>query len=128
MIESPLILLVDDFEDTRTMYSRMLSFQGFRVIEAADGEAAVEQAQTALPDLVVMDLGLPKIDGWEATRRLKADVRTHDIPILALTGYTRDESVRRAKAAGCDALFTKPCSPDTLVAKIREMLTSRAIS
>jgi len=128
MIDSPLILLVDDFEDTRTMYGRMLSFQGFRVIEAADGEAAVEQAQTALPDLVVMDLGLPKIDGWEATRRLKADTRTQDIPILALTGYTRDESVRRAKAAGCDALFTKPCSPDKLVAKIREMLAQRAVS
>lgn len=121
---APLILVVEDGEDARVLYSRYLTFHGFRVIEAADGEAGVRLALDYLPDLIVMDLGLPRIDGWEATRRLKADSRTQHIPVLALTGYGA-EATTRAAAGGTskfDALFIKPCPPHMVLAKIREML------
>jgi len=127
MAESPLILLVDDVADARDMYSQYLTFHGFRVIEASDGEAGFQQAQEFLPDLILMDLGMPRVDGWEATRRLKADPRTEHIPVIALSGFGPDATAR-ARAEGrakFDALFLKPCPPPTILAKIRDVLNGR---
>jgi two-component system, cell cycle response regulator DivK len=121
----PLILLVDDFEDNRAMYAQFLTFSGFRVAEAANGKAALEKAAKLLPDLVVMDLSLPVMDGWEATRRLKSDERTRGIPVLALTGHALGRHSEGAKDAGCDGFVTKPCLPEDLLAEIRRMLEGR---
>ncbi len=118
----PLILVVDDFQDNRDMYSEYLTFSGFRVIEAGNGKEAVEQAFERLPDLIIMDLSLPVMDGWEATRMLKGDDRTRKIPVLALTGHALAGHSKGAKDAGCDAFLAKPCLPDQLVAEIRRML------
>ena len=85
---APLILVVDDYQDAREMYAEYLQFSGFRVAEARNGNEAVEQAFALLPDLILMDLSLPGMDGWEATRVLKADQRTKQIPVVALTGLS----------------------------------------
>jgi CheY-like chemotaxis protein len=118
----PLILLVDDFEDNRAMYAQFLTFSGFRVAEAANGQEALQKAADMLPDLVVMDLSLPVVDGWEATRRLKSDERTRGIPVLALTGHALGRHSEGARDAGCDGFVTKPCLPEDLVSEIRRML------
>ncbi len=118
----PLILLVDDFQDNREMYAMYLQYTGFRVAEAANGYEALEQATSLMPDLVVMDLSLPGLDGWEATRRLKNSDKTRRIPVIALTSHALEGFSEGAKAAGCDAFVTKPCLPEELVAEIRRML------
>jgi CheY-like chemotaxis protein len=118
----PLILLVDDFEDNRAMYAQFLTFSGFRVAEAANGKEALAKAAELMPDLVVMDLSLPVMDGWEATRRLKGDERTRGIPVLALTGHALGRHSEGARDAGCDGFVTKPCLPEDLVTEIRRML------
>ena len=119
---APLILVVDDYQDAREMYAEYLQFSGFRVAEAKNGNEAVEQAFALLPDLILMDLSLPGMDGWEATRVLKADTRTRHIPVVALTGHALAGSSEGAKKAGCDAFVTKPCLPDDLVVEVRRML------
>lgn len=121
---SPLILLVDDYADNRAMYARYLAFEGFRVDEATNGEEALDKAGRLLPDLIVMDLSLPVLDGWEATRRLKGHPRTRRIPVLALTGHALGDHEREASRAGCDGYVTKPCLPEDLAARIRAMLES----
>ena len=118
----PLILVVDDYQDAREMYAEYLQFSGFRVAEARNGNEAVEQAIALHPDLILMDLSLPGMDGWEATRRLKADDRTRLIPIVALTGHALAGASEGAKRAGCDSFVTKPCLPDDLVVEVRRML------
>jgi CheY-like chemotaxis protein len=118
----PLILVVDDYQDAREMYAEYLQFSGFRVAEARNGNEAVEQAFALKPDLILMDLSLPGMDGWEATRRLKADDRTKNIPIVALTGHALAGASEGAKKAGCDSFVTKPCLPDDLVVEVRRML------
>lgn len=118
----PLILVVDDYQDAREMYAEYLQFSGFRVAEARNGNEAVEQAFALKPDLILMDLSLPGMDGWEATRRLKADERTSNIPIVALTGHALAGASEGAKKAGCDSFVTKPCLPDDLVVEVRRML------
>ena len=118
----PLVLVVDDFADNREMYSEYLSFSGFDVIEARNGKEAVDAAQERQPDIIIMDLSLPVMDGWEATRRLKADDRTRRIPVVALTGHALAGHSKGAKDAGCDSFLAKPCLPDQLVAEIRRML------
>ena len=120
--DSPLILVVDDYQDAREMYAEYLQFSGFRVAEARNGNEAVEQAFALKPDLILMDLSLPGMDGWEATRRLKADERTSQIPIVALTGHALAGASEGAKKAGCDSFVTKPCLPDDLVVEVRRML------
>jgi len=120
--DSPLILVVDDYQDAREMYAEYLQFSGFRVAEARNGNEAVEQAFALKPDLILMDLSLPGMDGWEATRRLKADERTSQIPIVALTGHALAGASEGAKKAGCDSFVTKPCLPDDLVIEVRRML------
>jgi two-component system, cell cycle response regulator DivK len=120
----PIVLVVDDFADNREMYSEYLTFSGYEVIEAKNGIEAVEAAHGRMPDIIIMDLSLPVMDGWEATRRLKADERTRSIPIVALTGHALAGHSKGAKEAGCDSFLAKPCLPDQLVAEIRRMLES----
>jgi CheY-like chemotaxis protein len=118
----PHILIVDDFSDNREMYAEYLVFSGFRVSEAVDGHEALRKASEVLPDLIVMDLSLPRLDGWEATRRLKADRRTRLIPVVALTGHALEGNAQAAFDSGCDAFLTKPCEPDTLLRAIWKIL------
>jgi CheY-like chemotaxis protein len=121
----PLVLVVEDYQDAREMYAAYLQYAGFRVAEATNGLEAIEQSVALKPDIILMDLALPKVDGWEATRRLKEDERTRDIPIVALTGHALAGHAEGARRAGCDAFVTKPCLPDELVAEIRRMLAAR---
>ncbi len=123
-VQSPLVLVVDDFDDNREMFTEFLSFSGFRVAQAATGKEALKQAFSLLPDLILMDLSLPELDGLEATRCLKNDERTRRIPIVALTGHVLAGHSRDARDAGCEAFLTKPCLPDVLVNEIRRVLGS----
>jgi len=120
--QAPLILVVDDYEDAREMYAEYLRFCGFRVAEARNGNEALDQAFELRPNLILMDLSLPGMDGWEATRQLKADDRTRHIPVVALTGHALAGASEGAKKAGCDSFVTKPCLPDDLVVEVRRML------
>ena len=121
----PLVLVVEDYPDAREMYAAYLQFSGFDVAEATNGLEAVEQAESLMPDIILMDLALPRMDGWEATRRLKANERTRHIPVVALTGHALAGHAEGARQAGCDAFVTKPCLPDALVAEIRRLLESQ---
>ena len=121
---APLILVVDDYQDAREMYAEYLQFSGFRVAEARNGNEAVTQAFELKPDLILMDLSLPGMDGWEATRVLKADERTRHIPVVALTGHALAGASEGARKAGCDSFVTKPCLPDDLVVEVRRMLAA----
>jgi CheY-like chemotaxis protein len=121
----PLVLVVEDYQDAREMYAAYLQFSGFQVAEATDGVEAIEKTLELMPDIILMDLALPKMDGWEATRRLKMDERTRHIPVVALTGHALAGHAEGARQAGCDAFVTKPCLPDALVAEIQRMLAAR---
>ena len=119
------VLVVDDYEDNRQMYAELLSYAGFAVVEACNGAEGIATAQTVLPDLIVMDLSLPVMDGWEATRRLKSDPRTKHIPILALTGHAPEGLAGHSagvEEAGCDGFLAKPCSPDSLLEMVHGVL------
>jgi two-component system cell cycle response regulator DivK len=120
----PLVLVVEDYPDAREMYAAYLQFSGFEVAEATNGLEAVEMAETLMPDIILMDLALPRMDGWEATRRLKGNDRTRHIPVVALTGHALAGHAEGARQAGCDAFVTKPCLPDALVAEIKRLLDS----
>jgi two-component system cell cycle response regulator DivK len=121
----PLVLVVDDYQDAREMYAEYLEFSGFRVAEAANGAEALDKAFALLPDVILMDLSLPIIDGWEATRRLKADDRTKAIPVVALTGHALAGEATGDQQVKCDAFVIKPCLPDTLVAEVKKVLAAR---
>ncbi|MDH5675695.1 MAG: response regulator [Myxococcales bacterium] len=116
------ILLVEDNELNRDMLQRRLKRRGFEVVIAVDGQEGVERAQSEAPDLILMDLSLPKIDGWEATRRLKANASTRHIPVLALTAHAMDGDRHRAEEAGCDDYDTKPVVLERLLGKIEKLL------
>ena len=118
------VLVVDDYADAREMYSEYLQFSGFEVVEATNGREALQRAVEDQPDIILMDLSLPVMDGWEATRRLKADGRTAGIPVVALTGHALAGISEGAMKAGCDAFVTKPCLPEDLVKEIRKVLDS----
>jgi two-component system, cell cycle response regulator DivK len=120
--KGPLVLIVDDVRDNRTVYVLFLKFSGLRVEEAGDGVEALRKAETLQPDIIVMDLSLPVMDGWEATRRLKRDPRTKRIPVIVLTGHALPEHAQAARDAGCDLVITKPCLPDELLDAIRRIL------
>jgi two-component system, cell cycle response regulator DivK len=122
--EPRVVLIVDDFDDNREMFAEYLEIMGFRVLQASTGDEAVELAIRELPAVVLMDVTLPGIDGWEATRRIKADARAARVPIIALTGRSHDEAAPKAKAAGCAALLVKPCLPDAVVAEIERVLAA----
>ena len=118
----PRVLLVDDYPDAREMYSEYLQYSGYDVVEATNGMEALKSAVEHAPDIILMDLSLPVMDGWEATRRLKADERTASIPVVALTGHALAGISEGAKRAGCDAFVTKPCLPEDLVKEIKKIL------
>lgn len=120
--DAPLVLVVDDFEDNRAMYVEYLQFQGLRVAEAVNGAEAVARAKELLPAIIIMDLSLPVMDGWEATRRIKSNAKTRHITVIALTGHAEPAHAKRARDAGCDDFLAKPCLPDDLLAKVREHL------
>lgn len=125
-VQPPLILIVDDYEDAREMYAEYLEFAGFRVAKAVNGHEAIEKAFELRPALILMDLSLPGMDGWEATRRIKADARTKSIVVIALTGHALTGHSDEAHDAGCDAFVTKPCLPEALLLEIKKQLERAA--
>jgi CheY-like chemotaxis protein len=116
------LLFVEDNEMNRDMLTRRLEKRGYQVVLAADGATGIAMANTEKPDLILMDMSLPGIDGWEASRQLKADVSTAPIPIIALTAHAMAEDRERALAAGCDEYETKPVDLTSLLAKIDSLL------
>jgi CheY-like chemotaxis protein len=126
--QRPLVLLVEDHAELRRLYAQELVMSGFDVIEVANGADAITWTSSHVPDVVLMDLSLPVIDGWEATRRLKKDERTAHIPVVALTAHDGAGELRRATEAGCDWFVPKPCPPDALIAEVRRVLTSSRVT
>ncbi len=122
------ILYVEDNEDNIYMLSNRLSRKGFKVIVATDGEQGVDLARSEAPALILMDLTLPVVDGWEATRRLKAASETRDIPVIALTAHAMSDDREKALAAGCDDFDTKPVDLKRLLGKIQALLSEGATS
>ncbi|MGE0043724.1 MAG: response regulator [Vicinamibacterales bacterium] len=118
----PLVLVVDDYQDARDMYAESLRVSGFRVAEATTGLEAVARARALGPDAVLMDLSLPGIDGWEATRQLKADPATAHIPVVAITGHASPIASDLAREAGCASFVLKPALPDVVVREVRRLL------
>jgi two-component system, cell cycle response regulator DivK len=116
------ILLVEDNEDNLAVYRTILDHMGYRVLEARDGEEGVQRAQQDRPDLILMDISIPKIDGWEATRRLKADEATRGIPIVALTAHALEEDRQKALDTGCDGYLAKPVEPRRVVEEVRRFV------
>jgi len=116
------ILVVEDTEDNRQIMRDLLTAAGFEMIEAVDGAAGVEAAEREKPDLILMDIQLPVLDGYEATRRIKANPALKHIPIIAVTSYALSGDEEKTRAAGCDGYVAKPFSPRLLLAKVREHL------
>jgi two-component system cell cycle response regulator DivK len=119
------ILVVEDDADNRRIVVKVLTLEGHETLEAGDGHEAIEIARTSHPDLIVMDLALPRLDGWETCRQLKADARTADIPIIALTAFAQRGDEERARRAGCDGYLSKPCRPQTIRETVRRVLGAR---
>ncbi len=116
------ILIVEDQEDNRKILRDLLTSAGFALLEATTGEEGVHLAEAERPDLILMDIQLPGLDGYEATRRIKANPSLRNIPIIAVTSYALSGDDAKAREAGCDAYVTKPFSPRALLAKVREYL------
>jgi two-component system cell cycle response regulator DivK len=116
------ILVVEDQEDNRRIMRDLLTSVGYEVVEAVSGEDGVRMAEMQVPDLILMDIQLPGLDGYEATRRIKANAGLRQIPIIAVTSYALSGDDARAFEAGCNAYVSKPYSPRALLAKIREFL------
>jgi two-component system cell cycle response regulator DivK len=123
--QQPLVLVVDDHEDARESYARVLAANGYRAEAAADGFEALDKALALRPDLIVMDLSMPGLNGWEATRRLKTTESTHEIPVIAVTAHVVGHAREVALAAGCDAFLTKPCFPEDLLREVARLLKPR---
>ena len=120
--KQPLVLLAEDFEDARELYRDYLQFSGFDVETANNGRDAIARALELQPDLILMDASMPVLDGWQATRELKANPATMHIPVLALTAHAFDDARREARAVGCDGFVTKPCLPEDIVVNVRAAL------
>jgi two-component system, cell cycle response regulator DivK len=116
------ILVIEDQEDNRQIVRDLVTASGYELIEATTGEEGIEAAARERPDLILMDIQLPGIDGYEVTRRIKANPQLSKIPIIAVTSYALSGDDKKAFAAGCDGYVTKPYSPRLLLAKIREYL------
>jgi two-component system, cell cycle response regulator DivK len=119
------ILIVEDHEDNRQILRDLLGSVGYAMSEAADGEAALVAVKARRPDLILMDIQLPLLDGYEVTRRIKADPDFKDIPIIVVSSYALSGDEPRARVAGCDAYVTKPYSPRDLLRRIREFLSDQ---
>lgn len=122
------ILLVEDNEDNRIIYATALRYAGYQVVEAVTGTEGVQRARSSHPDLVLMDISVPELDGWEATAVLKADPSTRDIPIIAVTAHALPGDEERSLAAGCDGYLAKPIPPATLLAEIDRRFSRTAPS
>ena len=120
------ILLVEDNDMNRDMLSRRLERRGFQVVIAVDGEEGIAMAQSEKPDLILMDMSLPVVDGWEATARLKAAAETAEIPVIALTAHAMSGDREKAMDAGCDDYDTKPIEFPRLLAKIEALIRTEA--
>lgn len=120
----PLVLVVEDYDDARAMYCAWLTMDGCRVAEAVDGRDAVARARRLSPDLIVMDLSLPVMDGWAALAALRADPRTRDLPVVVLSGDA-SAAARDPAAEGWAAFVRKPCTPDGMMAAVRGVLAAR---
>ena len=116
------VLLVEDNEDNLVVYRTILEHVGYEVIEARDGEEGVNRARSELPDIILMDISIPKIDGWEATERLKRDGQTSEIPIIALTAHALEEDRAKAMRAGCDGYLAKPVEPRRVVQEVEKFI------
>jgi two-component system cell cycle response regulator DivK len=116
------ILIIEDQEDNRTILRDLLSTVGYALIEAVDGHEGVKLARSERPDLILMDIQLPGLDGYEATRQIRATEELKSVPIIAVTSYALSGDEVKARAAGCDGYVTKPFSPRELLAKVREYL------
>jgi len=116
------VLIVDDTADVREMYGEYFTARGFRVVTARDGEAGVATATAHRPDVIVMDLSMPRLDGITAIRQLKADARTRKVPVILLTGYPYKAIEDGALEAGADAFLTKPCLPEDLERQVHQLL------
>ena len=116
------VLLVEDNEDNRIVYSTILQHFGYRVMEALNGEEGIAKARTEQPDLILMDISIPVIDGWEATQVLKRDPKTRRIPIIALTAHALASDREKALEVGCDSYLAKPCEPKTVVSEVERFI------
>lgn len=116
------LLLVEDNEDNRIIYSTVLRYTGYTVVEAVNGTEALALARSARPDLILMDISIPEIDGWEATRILRQDAETKDIPIIALTAHAMPEDRERAKTVGFTSYLAKPIEPRAVVAEVQRWI------
>jgi two-component system, cell cycle response regulator DivK len=121
----PKILIVEDNEENRDSLSRRLQRRGFAIVTAADGKIGVAMAQSEKPDLVLMDMNMPELDGWEATRQIKAAAETHDLPVIALTAHAMSGDRERALGAGCADYHTKPVDFPKLLAQIEALLQNK---
>jgi CheY-like chemotaxis protein len=120
--ELPLVLVVDDVVHGRALCAEYLELRGFRVATAGDGLGAVDLALALHPDVILMDLSMPIIDGWEATRLLKKSARTRSIPVVGMTAYDVESAHELARDAGCSAVLVKPVPPDALEAELRRQI------
>ena len=118
----PLILVVDDTRDSRELFVEFLRMAGFAAEQAASGQEALEKAASLQPSAIVMDLEMPEMDGWEATRRLKADERTRAIPVVALSAHVMEGARKRATEAGCAGFLPKPCYPTQVSDELKRVI------
>lgn len=116
------VLLVEDNEDNRTVYRTILEHFGYHVIEARNGEDGIRIAREERPNLILMDISIPVVDGWEATKILKSDPATEDIPIIALTAHALATDRAKASEVGCDGYLAKPCEPRRVVAEVEKFI------
>ena len=116
------ILIVEDTEDNRQILRDLLTAAGYELLEATDGEEGIAMAARHHPDLILMDIQLPRLDGYEATRRIKGNQALKDIPIVAVTSYALSGDEEKTRAAGCDGYIAKPFSPRQLLGKVRELI------
>jgi CheY-like chemotaxis protein len=123
-----LILIAEDDPDNREGYAEYLTYLGYRVEQAADGEAALKAARQMHPDVILLDLALPLVDGWEVARQIKSDPATHDILVIALSACVFPADVRRATSSGCDLFLDKPCYPQTVAEEIDRLLVRRDLT
>jgi two-component system, cell cycle response regulator DivK len=118
----PCVLLVDDNADNCEMYRQYLEWDGFRVVIATDGLEALNQAARVMPTVIVTDLAMPKLNGWDMVGRLKSDPRTQHVPVLAVSAHAMVGDAKRARTAGCDGYLSKPCLPEELARAIRSLI------
>ena len=116
------VLLVEDNEDNRIVYAMMLEYHGYKIIEATNGEDAIRIAHEEKPDIILMDISIPGVDGWTATQRIKENPDSQGIPIVAVTAHALPEHRERAEQLGCDGFLTKPCEPRRLLEEVEKLI------